>query len=152
MDSWRCPVSEQDRLTHRPMDEWDLVRHHYSRRVQWGSDAVLYRKTHPMLWSQVDGNYQNWELDTSDLVPTDASSADGTPARLFQNEDLSVWLSRRSASMQSFWRNCDADELHLISRGNLRYETDFGSISVEPGDFLLIPKGVTYRVHLDQPE
>ncbi len=48
--------------------------------------------------------------------------------------------------MPYFFRNCDADELHLISKGEMTYETDFGVIDVKDRDFLLLPKGVTYRV------
>lgn len=143
---------EAQRLTHKPMDQYDLVRHHYGRRVQWGTDTVIYRKNHPMEWKRVAGNYQNWEIATSEIIPSDAESAYGEPAKLFYSEDLAVGLSRRKESMPYFFRNCDADELHLVSRGRMLYETDFGNIEVGERDFLLIPKGVTYRVLIERPQ
>jgi homogentisate 1,2-dioxygenase len=130
----------------------DLVRHHYNRRALWGTDTVLYRKNHPMEWTSVEGNYHNWEIDTSDMAPPDALFASGEPARLFASDDLSVLVSRRRESMPHFFRNCDADELHLVSQGTVRYETDFGDVELSERDFLLIPKGVTYRVVLDDPQ
>lgn len=139
-------------LLHKKMDQYDLVRHHYNRRVQWGTDAMLYRKNHPMSWKKVIGNYQSWEIATSLITPPDAESPYGEPVKLFYSEDLSVWLSRRKESMPYFFRNCDADELHVISRGEITYETDFGNINVGEGDLLLIPKGVTYRVILKKPQ
>src|SRR2546425_314863 len=118
-------MSKPQRLTHKSMDQYDLVRHHYGRRVQWGTETVLYRKNHPMLWKKVAGNYQNWEIDTAEISPGDAESASGEPSQLFYSEDMTVWFSRRKESMRHFFRNCDADELHLISRGEMIYETDF---------------------------
>ncbi len=143
---------EAQRLTHKPMDQYDLIRHHYGRRVQWGTDTILYRKNHPMLWKAVSGNYQNWEVDTSELIPSDAESAHGVPERLFYSDDMIVSLSRRKESMPYFYRNCDSDELHLMNRGEMTYETDFGNIKVKERDFLLIPKGITYRVLLERPQ
>ncbi len=52
------------------MDQYDLVRHLYSRRVQWGTENMLYRKDHPMVWRKVTGNYQNWEVNTSEILPS----------------------------------------------------------------------------------
>jgi homogentisate 1,2-dioxygenase len=105
-----------------------------------------------MDWKKVAGNYQNWEIDTAAILPSDAESRFGAPERLFHSEDLTVWFSRRRESMPYFFRNCDADELHLISRGEMTYETDLGSLSVGARDFLLIPKGITYRVVMESPQ
>ncbi|NIO07832.1 MAG: hypothetical protein GTO40_07420, partial [Deltaproteobacteria bacterium] len=142
-------MSKPQRITLKSMDQYDLVKHHYGRRVQWGREAVLYRKKHPMLWRRVAGNYQNWEIQTSELMTTDAESPFGIPEKLFYSEDLVVWFSRRKESMPYFFRNCDADEFHLISRGTMTYETDCGMITVGERECLLIPKGVTYRVLLN---
>lgn len=54
--------------------------------------------------------------------------------------------------MPYFFRNCSADEIHLISQGQMTYETDFGNIEVGEREFLLIPKGVTYRVLMKSQE
>jgi homogentisate 1,2-dioxygenase len=104
------------------------------------------------LWKAVSGNYQNWEIDTSDLIPGDAESAYGEPVKLFFSDDLTISLSRRRDSMPYFYRNCDSDELHLVNQGEMVYESDFGNIRVKEREFLLIPKGVTYRVLLERPQ
>ncbi len=145
-------MSKPERVTAKSMDQYDLIKHHYGRRVQWGTDTVLYRKNHPMSWKEVRGNYQNWYLDTSQIVPPDAESPYGEPEKLFYSEDLTVWISRRKESMPYMFRNCDADEIHLISRGSMKYETDFGNITVGESEFLVIPKGTTYRVLLNKPQ
>ncbi|MPZ13039.1 MAG: hypothetical protein GEU73_01200 [Chloroflexi bacterium] len=133
------------RVTQKDMSQVDLVRHHYNRRALWGTDAVLYRKTHPMEWKSVQGNYQNWEIPAGTPSTTDMESPFGEATKVLYSDDVSVWISRRRESMPFFFRNCDADEVHLISRGQFTYETDFGSIDVNEREFLVIPKGVTHR-------
>ncbi|MBM2810807.1 MAG: Homogentisate 1,2-dioxygenase [Chloroflexi bacterium] len=126
----------------------DMVKHLYNRRSLWGSETMMYRARHPMEWSRVDGTYQNWGIDVSAILPTDASSAEGEAAKLFTSEDLTVWLSRRRDSMPHFFRNCNADELHVVLRGAMVYDTDFGRLEASDGDLIVIPKGITYRVSM----
>ena len=129
----------------KDLSRYDLVRHLYSRRVQWGLDTMLLRRGHPMEWKKMTGNYQNWEVKTAEVVPSDYESPYGEPMKLFYNDDMTVGISRRRESMPYFFRNCDADELHFVNRGNVVYETDFGNLNVGERELVLIPKGVTYR-------
>jgi len=105
-----------------------------------------------MSWKQVSGNYQTWEMNALAITPPDAESAHGEPAKLFFSDDVAIWVSRRKESMPYFFRNCDADEVHLISRGEMIFKTDFGDIEVSEREMLLIPKGVTYRVLMKSKE
>ncbi|MCY1525002.1 hypothetical protein D9M68_599650 [compost metagenome] len=43
-------------------------------------------------------------------------------------------------------RNVEADELHFIQQGQLRFHTDCGVLEAGPGDFVSIPKSIAYRV------
>jgi homogentisate 1,2-dioxygenase len=126
----------------------DLVRHLYNRRSLWGTESMLYQRRHPMEWSSVEGSYQNWDIDTTSIIPSDATSPDGDPTRLFTSEDLAIWVSRRRASMPFYFRNCNADELHFVLKGQMTFDTDFGRLEVGDGDFVVIPKGITYRISM----
>lgn len=53
--------------------------------------------------------------------------------------------------MPHFVRNADGDEVVFVHRGRGTWETDYGCVPYEPGDYLVIPKGTTYRVHVDEP-
>ena len=44
--------------------------------------------------------------------------------------------------MPYFSRNCDADELHLICRGEMIYETDFGNTEVGESSKIAAHAGV----------
>jgi homogentisate 1,2-dioxygenase len=48
--------------------------------------------------------------------------------------------------MPFYFRNADGDELYFIHRGHGVIETDFGPLTFEPGDYIVIPQAVTYRV------
>jgi len=144
--------STTERLTRPSMEHVDLVTHLYNRRALWGKETVLYRRNHPMEWERVTGNYQNWLVDTAEMVTSDYDSAGGEPLRLFYSDDVDVYVSRRRETMPYFSRNCDADECHIVSVGEMTYETDFGNIEVGPRDLIIIPKGVTYRTTLERPQ
>lgn len=58
-----------------------------------------------------------------------------------------VHLSAASLSrpMPYVVRNVEADELHFVHSGELRFETDCGVLDAAPGDFVCIPRAVAYR-------
>jgi homogentisate 1,2-dioxygenase len=48
--------------------------------------------------------------------------------------------------MPFYYRNADGDELYFVHRGEGTIETDFGPLTFEKGDYIIIPRAVTYRV------
>lgn len=110
-----------------------------------GRAAQLYRRNDPTKY-RVEGNYRLRNLNGNKLEPADLADPRGWPMPLFENEDCRVLLSRRSAVMPVYRRNVRGDEVHFVHRGTGTFETEFGSISYEPGDYVVIPKATTYRV------
>jgi homogentisate 1,2-dioxygenase len=51
--------------------------------------------------------------------------------------------------MLHFVRNADGDEVQFVHAGHGRFETDYGVLSFEPGDYIVIPKGTTYRIVIE---
>jgi homogentisate 1,2-dioxygenase len=51
--------------------------------------------------------------------------------------------------MRYFIRDADGDAVYFTHQGTGRFETDYGTLHYEPGDYIVIPKGTTYRVHVD---
>jgi homogentisate 1,2-dioxygenase len=47
--------------------------------------------------------------------------------------------------MPFFARNADADELHFVHRGGGTLETEYGPLTYESGDYLVLPRGTTHR-------
>jgi homogentisate 1,2-dioxygenase len=69
---------------------------------------------------------------------------------ILRSADVRVFLSRRGASMPYFFRNADGDELYFVHEGRGSFETEYGILTFERGDYILIPKGTTYRILLDK--
>lgn len=68
------------------------------------------------------------------------------------NKDIAVSLSRPSVADEFFYRNGQADELIYITRGGGVLESQFGNIDYRQGDYLVIPRGILYRLAPDATE
>jgi homogentisate 1,2-dioxygenase len=68
---------------------------------------------------------------------------------MLSNADVSVAVSRRAAAMPCAYRNTDGDLLYFVHKGSGSIATEFGRLVYEPGDYVLIPKAVTFRVMPD---
>lgn len=51
-----------------------------------------------------------------------------------------------------FYKNAYAHELIFVHRGNGTLSSDFGKLTFSFGDYLIIPKGVMYRIDFDEYE
>ncbi len=109
-----------------------------------GREAVLYRRNDPTVFRS-DGRFRSTAVTADALTPSDMTDPQGSPQRLYYNDDCQVWVSRRSESMPFFRRNVDGDECWFVHRGTGRVETEFGPLPFEPGDFVVLPKAVTHR-------
>src|ERR1700680_2048992 len=70
----------------------------------------------------------------------------GLPLAFLGNQDLKLYVSRRTAPMPFYYRNADGDQLIFVHRGEGTIETDFGPLAFEKGDYINIPRAVTYRI------
>ena len=52
--------------------------------------------------------------------------------------------------MNCVYRNSHSDELFYIQAGKGRFKSNFGDLDVIPGDYLLIPRGVIWKMDIDQ--
>src|SRR5439155_1323758 len=66
--------------------------------------------------------------------------------RILHNEDVSLYVSKRSEPMPYFLRDSDGDLCYFVHRGAGLLETDYGPLRYEEGDFLVLPKGTTHRL------
>lgn len=66
-----------------------------------------------------------------------------------RSQDVSLYVSHHEETMPHFVRDADGDEAYFVHQGRGRFESDYGTLSYEPGDYVIIPKGTTYRIHVD---
>jgi homogentisate 1,2-dioxygenase len=128
-----------------------LLEDELGRKGVTGRFALLYRRHAPTEYTRIEGPLRPRLLSGHRLEPTDREDASGGPVKVFYNADLTGYISRRAAPMPHYFRNADGDEVHFVHEGRGVLQTEFGPLSYEPGDFLVIPKGTTYRVVPEAP-
>lgn len=65
---------------------------------------------------------------------------------LFYNEDVVVGIARPDAPDPVYFANADADELFYVFQGGGVLRTMLGDLRFEQDDYVVIPKGLFYRV------
>jgi homogentisate 1,2-dioxygenase len=123
-----------------------LFEEEHGRNGFSGRSSQLYRLHPPNQWKRIEGPLRPRLIKTERLEPDDLRDARGLPMPVLYNEDVVVSVSRRSAPMTFCFRNADGDELHFVHRGRGLLRTDYGPMRYEEGDYLLIPRGVSYQV------
>jgi homogentisate 1,2-dioxygenase len=118
----------------------------FGRRGFFGRVSHVYHAHPPTGWTRIEGPLKPAALDLTRLQPSDADEATGEPVVFLRNDDVQLKISRRAEPMPFWVRNADGDDVWFVHRGNGWFETDFGSLRFEPGDYLVIPRGTTYRV------
>jgi homogentisate 1,2-dioxygenase len=118
----------------------------HGRRGFYGRVSHLYHAHPPTGWTRIEGKLRPHCFDLNRLEPSDRSDPEGTPIAFLGNQDVKLLVSRRAAAMPFYFRNADGDELVFVHRGAGTVETDFGPLEFEPGDYLVLPRAVTYRI------
>lgn len=119
----------------------------HARKGFFGKTSHLYRTHRPTDWTRIEGPLRPHAYYLSELAPTDASDAmRGEPVTVLYNDDVALKVSRLAEPMPYYFRNADGDDVYFVHQGEGVIETDFGPLDFERGDYVVIPRGTTYRV------
>jgi homogentisate 1,2-dioxygenase len=88
--------------------------------------------------------HRHHHLKTRDVAPG-GDPIEGRHLLMF-NQDCALSVVRPTAAMEYFYRNAQADELLFVHEGQGTLETTFGSLPYREGDYLMIPRGTTWRI------
>jgi len=76
-----------------------------------------------------------------------------TGRRLLQfNADLEVSVCKPTEQRAAFHRSGEGDEVIFVHHGTGTLETVFGDVPYRPHDYVVIPRGTTYRIRMDAGE
>jgi homogentisate 1,2-dioxygenase len=64
---------------------------------------------------------------------------------LMWNDDVEISLCRPAEEMDFFYRNGEGDEIIFVHEGTGTLETIFGDLPYRDGDYVVVPRGTTYR-------
>jgi homogentisate 1,2-dioxygenase len=68
------------------------------------------------------------------------------------NADVAIAICRPTEPQEYFFRNGQGDEVIFVHEGGGAFETTFGRLACAPGDYVVIPRGTTYRFLGDPAE
>jgi homogentisate 1,2-dioxygenase len=69
---------------------------------------------------------------------------------LMWNDDVHIALCKPTCESEAFYRNGFGDECLFIAEGTGTIESIFGQIPFREHDYVVIPRGTTYRIRLDE--
>lgn len=123
-----------------------------------GNESILYHLQSPCRISEAGDHvpieHTEWVPDAHvhrHLV-TGRVESDGDPINgrrcLMWNDDLEVSICRPEVEAGAFYRNGEGDEVIFVHSGSGTLETVFGALPFREGDYVVIPRGTTYRFAL----
>jgi homogentisate 1,2-dioxygenase len=93
-------------------------------------------------------NIQSYKLKGFQVTPED----DFLQSRkiVLTNSDCHIVLAApRNSTTDYFYKNTDSDELIFIHKGTGKLRTMLGNLDFKYGDYLLIPRGIIYKIDFD---
>jgi homogentisate 1,2-dioxygenase len=127
------------------------VEDEHGRGGFFGPASHLYRRHPPTDWVAVEGPAAHRAFDLT-LAPEGERADDLWPTLVVGNHDVSIGWHRLSARHRpEFKRDADGDELFFVHAGEGTLRTEYGPLDYEPGHYLLVPRGTTYRFEPTAP-
>lgn len=113
----------------------------------FGPASQLHHTHPPTGWSHWEGDLRPRAFDLNKL--TAVSSSPWEAPLVLVNGATKVRLWRTSGKMPALARNADGDDLLFIHEGSGRFFCDYGHMTFRDGDYILIPRGVQWRMECD---
>jgi len=104
-------------------------------------------KMHSINIKSIKGKHQARHLQTQIISNKGDIVYDRIP--LMFNEDLIIYKAHVNKNMDSFYRNAHFDEMFYIQSGSGTLFTNFGTLKLKKGDYVVIPSGVIWNLEID---
>jgi homogentisate 1,2-dioxygenase len=119
----------------------------YARHILWSADDFNFALPPvAMRWSSLAYSEHKKTDFIEGLVPVAMSGNLADPAAAAYLYEI------QQANQDTFFCNADGEWLWIPQDGQLTLETEFGSLSIKPGEIAVIPRGVKFRLQLHSPK
>lgn len=128
-----------------------------------GMSSLLYHNHRPTMVKEilsqndlspeiaVEKNMKSYRFRGFQVKAQDDYLESRTPVLV--NSDCHISLAAPRTSTDSyFYKNADADEILFIHKGSGKLRTVLGNIDFSYGDYLLIPRGMIYKLNFDSED
>jgi homogentisate 1,2-dioxygenase len=120
-----------------------------------GNESILYHLETPCRVSELGSftaiEHEEWvpaahahRLFDSRLVAPGGDPVFGRRVLMY-NDDVEIGVCRPHEEQDYFFRNGEGDEVIFVHQGDGELETTFGTLSYRQHDYVVIPRGTTYR-------
>ncbi len=99
----------------------------------------------------IENNLKSYRLKGF-LVPPENDYLKSRKAVLTNTDCTIILAAPKNATTDYFYKNADADELLFVHKGSGKLRTMFGNLDFKYGDYLLIPRGIIYKIEFDTTE
>lgn len=116
----------------------------FGREGFFGPASHIYHTHKPTGWVKFDGPLKPRAFDYTKHGEAVASPWHAVP--VFHNAHLKFRFWRTSGAMDHLVANGDGDELLFVHAGEGNLFCDFGHLSFREGDYIMLPRGLMWRV------
>ena len=124
-----------------------LYEEEHGRKGFFGRVSHLYHEQPLTSWKNIEGPLKPRSLPS--LFDHKLFVEAFTP--VLENNDCVISLGFFKKSFENFFRNADYDELFFIHSGAGNVETTYGNIPFKKGDYIIMPRGTTYKFFMSEP-
>jgi homogentisate 1,2-dioxygenase len=110
----------------------------------FGPAAHLHHANPPTGWVEFEGPLRPRAFDLTKLATPHASPWDAPKILLNNSCKMRFW--RLSGAMPALARNADGDQLLFVHAGAGALYCDWGHLSYEAGDYIVLPRGAMWRL------
>jgi homogentisate 1,2-dioxygenase len=147
MSKANFPVSRVEgrasRQAHTNLPEGTYERE-LGREGFFGPATQMYHRRPPTGWTSWEGPLRPRAFDLTRLA--EVGSGPWSAPEILSNAHVRLRYWRAEKAMTRLARNSDGDELLFIHQGTADFFCDYGHLALEPGDYLVIPRGTMWRL------
>lgn len=118
----------------------------HGRKGFFGRVSHLYHQNPLTNWTKIDGDLKPRNLPTVFDMP-ELQENDQT---FLYNNDCRINMGTFSKTSENYLKNADYDEMYFIHEGEGRFETVYGHVPYKKGDYIIMPRGTTYKIFVDK--
>ena len=132
---------------------YSILYYHYPptrvKRVEQAKTNANLHTVHEV-WSE--GVQRHHHFKTATLARR-GDAVLGCQALMF-NQDVVIGIAKPEKAMDYFYRDGESDLVYFVHSGHGILETNFGLLPYHEGDYIVIPRGTTFRFELapDSPD